>query len=93
MLAICKLRVTLTAQAEEEEQFGPLLVGTLEQHGIAANDVKKLTVGFNEGMPWFLVFDPRNVQAAGFYTVESVVYAPKKKLMEIKVKTVSNWLS
>ena len=55
MLAICKLRVTLTAQAEEEEQFGPLLVGTLEQHGIAANDVKKLTVGFNEGMPWFLV--------------------------------------
>ena len=93
MLAICKLRVTLTTQAEEEEQFGPLLVGTLEQHGIAANDVKKLTVGFNEGMPWFLVFDPRNVQAAGFYTVESVVYAPKKKLMEIKVKTDSNWMS
>ena len=53
MLVICKLRVTLTTQAEEEEQFGPLLVGTLEQHGIAANDVKKLTVGFNEGMPWF----------------------------------------
>jgi len=50
---------------EEEEQFGPLLVATLEQHGIAANDVKKL-------------------MAAGFYTVESVVYAPKKKLMEIK---------
>ena len=38
-------------------------------------------------------FDPHNVQAAGFYTVESVVYAPKKKLMEIKVKTVSNWFS
>ena len=37
----------------------------MEQHGIAATDVKKLT-------------------AAGFYTVESVVYAPKKKLMEIK---------
>ena len=91
MLVICKLRVTLTTQAEEE-QFGPLLVGTLEQHGIAANDVKKLTVGFNEGMPWSLVFDPRNVQAAGFYTVESVVYAPKKKLMEIKVKTNSNWM-
>ena len=68
-------------------------MGTLEQHGIAANDVKKLTVGFNEGMPWFLVFDPRNVQAAGFYTVESVVYAPKKKLMEIKVKTDSKWMS
>ena len=26
----------------EEEQFGPLLVATLEQHGIAATDVKKL---------------------------------------------------
>jgi len=50
---------------EEEEQFGPLLVATLEQHGIAGADVKKL-------------------MAAGFYTVESVVYAPKKKLMEIK---------
>ena len=49
----------------EEEQFGPLLVATLEQHGIAATDVKKLV-------------------AAGFYTVESVVYAPKKKLMEVK---------
>ena len=55
MLAICKLGVTLTAQAEEEERFGPLLVGTLEQHGIAANDVKKLMVGFNKRMPWFLV--------------------------------------
>ena len=50
---------------EEEEQFGPLLVATLEQHGIAATDVKKLV-------------------GAGFYTVESVVYAPKKKLMEVK---------
>ena len=29
---------------EEEEQFGPLLVATLEQHGIAAADVKKLMV-------------------------------------------------
>jgi len=56
--------VPLQAQ-EEEEQFGPLLVATLEQHGIAGADVKKL-------------------MAAGFYTVESVVYAPKKKLMEIK---------
>jgi len=49
----------------EEEQFGPLLVNQLEQHGISANDVKKL-------------------QEAGFHTVESVVYAPKKKLTEIK---------
>ena len=45
-------------QAEEEEQFGPLLVKVLEQHGISATDCKKL-------------------QEAGFYTVESVVYAPR----------------
>jgi len=49
----------------EEEQFGPLLVGLLEQHGISAPDVKKL-------------------QEAGFYTVEAVVYAPRKKLTDIK---------
>ena len=30
------------------------------------------------------------IQAAGFYTEESVVYAPKKKLMEIKVKQTVN---
>jgi len=52
-------------QVEEEEQYGPLLVRVLEQHGIAANDCKKL-------------------QEAGFYTVESVVYAPRKKLTDIK---------
>ena len=45
-------------QVEEEEQYGPLLVRVLEQHGIAANDCKKL-------------------QEGGFYTVESVVYAPR----------------
>ena len=45
-------------QVEDEEQFGPLLVRVLEQHGIATNDCKKL-------------------QEAGFYTVESVVYAPR----------------
>ena len=55
MLAICKLGVTFTAQDEEEERFGPLLVETLLQHGIAANDVKKLMVGSNKRMPWFLV--------------------------------------
>ena len=52
-------------QVEEDEQFGPLLVKVLEQHGISATDCKKL-------------------QDAGFYTVESVVYAPRKKLLEIK---------
>jgi len=50
---------------QEEEQFGPQLVATLEQHGISATDVKKL-------------------QEAGFHTVESIVYAPKKKLTDIK---------
>ena len=50
--------VTGFQQVEEEEQYGPLLVRVLEQHGIAANDCKKL-------------------QEAGFYTVESVVYAPR----------------
>merc|ERR1719328_371754 len=53
------------AEVEDEEQFGPLLVKVLEQHGISSTDCKKL-------------------QEAGFYTVESVVYAPRKKLMEIK---------
>ena len=47
MLAICKLGVTFTAQDEEEERFGPLLVETLLQHGIAANDVKRLKVGLH----------------------------------------------
>ena len=46
------------AEVEDEEQFGPLLVKVLEQHGISSNDCKKL-------------------QEAGFYTVESVVYAPR----------------
>ena len=45
-------------EVEDEEQFGPLLVKVLEQHGISGTDCKKL-------------------QDAGFYTVESVVYAPR----------------
>ena len=45
-------------QVEDDEQFGPLLVRVLEQHGISGTDCKKL-------------------QEAGFYTVESVVYAPR----------------
>ena len=40
---ICLIKCYIHVQ-EEEEQFGPLLVGTLEQHGIAATDVKKLMV-------------------------------------------------
>ena len=53
------------AEDEDEEQFGPLPVASLEQHGIGSADVKKL-------------------QEAGFNTVESVVYAPKKALVDIK---------
>jgi len=53
------------AEVEDEEQFGPLLVKVLEQHGISGADCKKL-------------------QEAGFYTVESVVYAPRKKLCDVK---------
>jgi len=52
-------------QVDDDEQFGPLLVNQLEQHGVSAADIKKL-------------------QEAGFHTVESVVYAPKKNLMVIK---------
>lgn len=54
-----------TQQVEDDEQFGPLLVKVLEQHGISSMDCKKL-------------------QESGFYTVESVVYAPRKKLIDIK---------
>lgn len=53
------------AEDEDEEQFGPLPIASLEQHGIGSADVKKL-------------------QEAGFNTVESVVYAPKKALVDIK---------
>ena len=53
------------AEDEDEEQFGPLPIASLEQHGIGSSDVKKL-------------------QEAGFNTVESVVYAPKKALVDIK---------
>jgi len=55
----------LNQEEEQEEQFGPLLVKVLEQHGISSADCKKL-------------------QDAGFYTVEAVVYAPRKKLLDIK---------
>lgn len=55
----------VVAEVEDEEQFGPLLVKVLEQHGISNTDCKKL-------------------QEAGFYTVESVVYAPRKKLCDVK---------
>ena len=53
------------ATEDEEDQFGPLPISSLEQHGIGAADVKKL-------------------QEAGYNTVESVVYAPKKSLVDIK---------
>jgi DNA repair protein RAD51 len=48
-----------------EEATGPLNVGALEQHGIAATDVRKL-------------------QEAGFFTVESIAFTPKKTILTIK---------
>uniref|UniRef100_A0A182QW53 DNA repair protein RAD51 homolog n=1 Tax=Anopheles farauti TaxID=69004 RepID=A0A182QW53_9DIPT len=50
---------------EEEEDYGPLLIGKLEGNGITNGDIKKLA-------------------EAGFHTVESVAYAPKKQLLTIK---------
>ena len=52
-------------QDDDVEDGGPILVNKLEQHGISANDIKKLT-------------------DAGFFTVESLAYTPKKTLMAIK---------
>ena len=52
---ICLIKCYIHVQ-EEEEQFGPLLVGTLEQHGIAATDVKKLMVSFFLGS-WSLTVE------------------------------------
>ena len=52
-------------QDDDVEDGGPILVNKLEQHGISANDIKKLT-------------------DAGFFTVESLAYTPKKTLLAIK---------
>ena len=48
-------------QDDDVEDGGPILVNKLEQHGISANDIKKLT-------------------DAGFFTVESLAYTPKKTI-------------
>ena len=52
-------------QDDDAEDGGPILVSKLEQHGISATDIKKLT-------------------DAGFFTVESLAYTPKKTLLAIK---------
>ena len=52
-------------QDDDVEDGGPILVNKLEQHGISATDIKKLT-------------------DAGFFTVESLAYTPKKTLLAIK---------
>nr|ACO14764.1 DNA repair protein RAD51 homolog 1 [Caligus clemensi] len=56
---------SLVQEEEEEEGFGPMPLSVLEQHGISAGDMKKLS-------------------EAGYHTVESIVYAPKKNLLAIK---------
>ena len=57
------------AQHEEVEEMeddgGPILISKLEQHGISASDIKKLS-------------------EAGYYTIESLAYTPKKTLLAIK---------
>ncbi|ETN58581.1 DNA repair protein RAD51 [Anopheles darlingi] len=50
---------------EDDEQYGPLLIGKLEGNGITSGDIKKLA-------------------EAGFHTIESVAFAPKKQLLTIK---------
>ncbi|XP_035775112.1 DNA repair protein RAD51 homolog A-like [Anopheles albimanus] len=50
---------------EDDEHYGPLLIGKLEGNGITSGDIKKLA-------------------EAGFHTVESVAFAPKKQLLTIK---------
>lgn len=48
-----------------EEQSGPQLIQTLEEHGISAVDVKKL-------------------MEAGYHTVESIAFTPKKAILQVK---------
>ncbi|XP_058811406.1 DNA repair protein RAD51 homolog A [Topomyia yanbarensis] len=50
---------------QDEDDYGPILIGKLEVNGITAQDIKKLA-------------------EAGFHTVESVAFAPKKQLIAIK---------
>uniref|UniRef100_A0A2M4AQJ6 DNA repair protein RAD51 homolog n=2 Tax=Anopheles triannulatus TaxID=58253 RepID=A0A2M4AQJ6_9DIPT len=50
---------------EDDEHYGPLLIGKLEGNGITSGDIKKLA-------------------EAGFHTIESVAFAPKKQLLTIK---------
>ena len=49
----------------DEELDGPTPIQALEEHGISAVDVKKLT-------------------EAGYHTVESIAYTPKKMILTIK---------
>ncbi|KAJ1814258.1 recombinase rad51, partial [Coemansia sp. RSA 2675] len=53
------------AEVEQEDDTGPLPIANLEQVGVSAADVKKLT-------------------EAGYFTVESVAYTPRKQLLTIK---------
>ena len=59
------MAASMQQQDDDVEDGGPILVNKLEQHGISANDIKKLT-------------------DAGFFTVESLAYTPKKTLLAIK---------
>ena len=49
----------------DDELGGPIPILKLEEHGISASDIKKLT-------------------DAGFHTIESVAFTPKKNLIHVK---------
>ena len=55
----------MDATLMDEELDGPTPIQALEEHGISAVDVKKLT-------------------EAGYHTVESIAYTPKKMILTIK---------
>lgn len=52
-------------QQQDGEEYGPLGISRLEEHGIAAADVKRLI-------------------EAGFFTVESVAFTPRKAILQVK---------
>ena len=56
---------TVNVQDGQEEEYGPLTISRLEEHGIAAADVKRLI-------------------EAGYFTVESIAFTPRKALLNVK---------
>jgi DNA repair protein RAD51 len=59
-----QLAANSTHQTSTDE-YGPLTISKLEEHGIAAADVKRLV-------------------EAGYFTVESIAFTPRKALLQVK---------